>query len=237
MRPEAGRASVIKTVMGDVTGDGIPDKIYITGVKTPNSPFIQNIMLNMQNGKTKQIIQVKPKENAGYGPTLFLGDFTGNGVKDVLLQIDSGGSGAITYNYIYAFPNNQSRLLFDSDVYNEAYQYKVQYENYYMVRVVSEKNRNKYLIDISYRGPEYLNEIYDYHGVLKEPIEGFVDPISVLQPVDFDRDGVYELMVFQHIAGRYHADTLGYIQNVLKWDQKAFRLTQQYVAIMGTEMK
>jgi hypothetical protein len=67
----------------------------------------------------------------------------------------------------------------------------------------------KYLLDISDRGSEYLSEIYYRNGKLKAPISGFVNPLSVLQPVDFDYDRVLELMAFQKIAGRYNAEFAG----------------------------
>jgi hypothetical protein len=93
----------------------------------------------------------------------------------------------------------------------------------------------KYLLDISDRGSEYLSEIYYRNGKLKAPISGFVNPLSVLQPVDFDYDRVLELMAFQKIAGRYNADSLGYIQNILKWDGQRFILDNQMLAISGSQ--
>jgi hypothetical protein len=157
-------------------------------------------------------------------------------VDSILIGIASGGSGGIMYYYIYSFINNIARLLFDFNVYNEQYKYDVAYRDNYRVEVVSRKNRAKYLIDISYKGAGYLNEIYDRNGKLKEPIAGFVNPLSGLYPVDFDSDGVYELLAFQKIAGRYNADSLGYLQNTLKWNNSMFTLNNQYVAIFGAQV-
>ena len=83
--------------------------------------------------------------------------------------------------------------------------------------------------------PDYLNEIYDRNGKLKSPITGFVDPLSGLYPVDFDANGVYELLAYQKIAGRYHADGLGYILNTLRWKNNGFALQEQYLAIYGAQ--
>jgi len=46
---------------------------------------------------------------------------------------------------------------------------------------------------------------------------------------------VYELLAFQKIAGRYNADSLGYIENILKWENNIFALDNQYVAIFGAQ--
>ncbi|MBC7766280.1 MAG: VCBS repeat-containing protein [Hyphomonadaceae bacterium] len=226
---------VVAFARADVTGDKIPDNIYLTGQRTPDSPFIQNITLVVQDGGTGRITSQPLKQNAGYNPTLFLGDFTGNGVADILIRIDSGGSGAFTYDYAYAFVYNLPRLLFDSEAFSEHYTYTITYQNNYKVLVVSDKNKQQYVIDISLKGSQYLNEIYDANGKLKAPISGFVNAISGLYPVDVDSNGVYELMAWQKIAGRYNADAIGYVQNILQWNKNAFGLFQQYVAILGAE--
>lgn len=226
--------SIVSFIRGDVNGDGIPDNVYLIGIKTPDSPFTQNITLVIQDGRTGRFTSVSLSENAGYNPRLFLGDFTGDGIADILISIDSGGSGGTMYHYIYSFINNIAQLLFDFNVYNEQYRYEVTYKDNYKVEVVSIKNNRKYIIDISNRGFEYLNEIYDENGKLKSPISGFVNPLSGLYPVDFDSNNVYELLAYQKIAGRYNADSLGYVLNTLKWKDNMFVLDNQYVAIFGS---
>jgi hypothetical protein len=224
---------IVACVRGDVSGDRIPDNVYLTGVKTPDSPFTQNITLVVQDGRTGRFTSVRLSDNAGYNPRLFLGDFTGDGIADILISIDSGGSGAIMYHYIYSFINNTPQLLFDFNAYNEEYEYEVTYKDNYRVEVISSTNNEMYIIDISNRDAEYLNEIYDENGKLKSPISGFVNPLSGLYPVDFDSNNVYELLAYQKIAGRYNADSLGYVLNTLKWKDNRFVLDNQNVAIFG----
>jgi len=226
--------NVVSFARGDVTGDRVPDNVYLTGVMTPDSPFIQNITLLVQDGRSGAVTRVPLGENAGYNPTLFLGDFTGNGVDDILISIATGGSGGIMYHYIYSFVDNEPKLIFDFDAYNEQYQYEVSYQDHYKVKVVSLINNETYIIDISARGSEYLDEIYDENGKLKSPITGFVNPLSGLYPVDFDYNQQFELLAYQRIAGRYNADSLGYVLNTLAWSGNRFGLQNQYVAIFGS---
>lgn len=225
--------SIVSFVQGDVNGDGIPDNVYLTSIKTSDSPFTQNITLVIQDGRTGRFTNIPLSDNSGYNPKLFLGDFTGDGIDDIFISIDSGGSGAIMYHYIYSFINNTPQLLFDFNSYNEEYNYEVTYKDNYRVEVVSRKNDRNYIIDISTRDDEYLHEIYYENGKLKSPINGFVNPLSTLYPVDFDSNNVYELLAYQKIAGRYNADSLGYVLNTLKWKDKdnMFILDNQYVAI------
>ncbi|MEC2072260.1 VCBS repeat-containing protein [Alkalihalophilus marmarensis] len=230
-----GQPQVVAYAQGDVTGDGVLDQVYLTGIQTPDSPFVQNITLVVQDGNTGYMSSVALSDNTGYDPTLFLGDFSGNGVDDIMISINTGGSGAIMYHYIYSYLDNMAQLMFDFNVYNDEYQYEVTYQDYYKVEVISQKNNLKYMIDISTRDSEYLDEIYDPNGQLINPISGFVNPLSGLYPVDFDSNGVYELLAYQKIAGRYNADGLGYMLNTLGWHGDGFELQNQNVAIWGTE--
>ncbi len=230
-----GNPEIVAFAQGDVNGDKIVDNVYLTGTKTAGSPFIQNITLVIQNGATGAFVNILLKENAGYSPALFLGDFTGDGIDDIMISIATGGSGGTYYQYVYSFVNISARLLFDSDVYNQQYEYDVVYQDNYKVKVTSKSNDTVYLIDIFLREPEYLNEIYNEDGKLKEPVTGWVDPLSGLYPVDFNYDKVYDLLAYQQIAGRYHADSLGYILNTLKWDGRMFILDRQELAIFGSQ--
>ncbi|MBU3209438.1 VCBS repeat-containing protein [Clostridium algidicarnis] len=228
---------IVAYARGDVNGDRIIDNIYLTGIMTSDSPFVQDITLVIQDGMTGGFTSIPLKENTGYSPTIVLRDFTEDGVSDILIGINTGGSGGIMYYYIYSFINNTPKLLFNFDVYNQQYEYQVNYKDNYKVEVISEENNKMYIIDISDKGEEYLNEIYDKDGKLKEPIEGFVNPLSGLYPVDFDSDGVYELLAYQKIAGRYNADSLGYILNTLRWKDNMFVLDNQYLAIFGSDIQ
>lgn len=233
--PNIKISGVVASASGDVNGDKIPDNVYVTGFKESDVSIVQNMTLLIQDGATGAFVSNPLKENMGYDPKLFLGDFTGDGINDILISIPTGGSGGTTYNYVYSFVNNTPHLLFDSDVFNQAYQYEVTYQDHYKVEVLSKINNTRYLIDLSLRESDYLNEIYDENGKLKTPISGWVDPISGLYPMDFEFDQLYDLIAYQQIAGKYHADSLGYIQNRLRWNGYMFTLNYQDFAIFGSQ--
>lgn len=225
--------SIIDFKQGDVNGDRIKDNIYLVGEKATETetPYYKNIRLVIQDGKTNKPYRIVPQENQGYNPTIFLGDFTGDRVDDILINIDSGGSGGYAFYFMYSFLNNIPKELFNSESFYEKYKYDVIYRDNYQVEVKG-PIRN-YTVDIKYKGEEYLSEIYDDNGKLKEPIEGWVNPLGGLYPVDFQRDGIYELYASQWIAGRYNADGIGYMQTSLEWDGTEFVPLFQTLGILG----
>lgn len=220
---------------GDVNGDKVIDNVYLMGNKPfgASSPFADNITLVIQDGRSFTYARIPLKVNSGYNPTLFLGNFTKDRTADILISIDSGGSGGLAFYYLYSFLNNKPRLLFDFEQFNSEYQYYVVYKDNYKVEVTSKKLNKKYTIDIVYKGSNYLSEIYDENGNLIKPVQGAVIPLGGLYPVDFDRDGTYELYAIQRIIGRFNADTLGYMNTILKWDGSTFIPTNQNTAIIG----
>jgi hypothetical protein len=176
------------------------------------------------------------KENQGYDPIVFLGDFTGDKVNDILVSINSGGSGGFSYDYVYSFLDNEPKLLFDSEAFSEKYKYQVNYRDYYKVEVVSQAMKQRYLIDISLKGADYLNEIYNSNGTLKVPLQGEVIPMGNVYPIDWQRDKQYELNVIQRIIGRYNADTLALLNTILKWNGEQFDIDMQFISIWGNDI-
>ncbi|WP_138496215.1 VCBS repeat-containing protein [Paenibacillus pinistramenti] len=219
--------------IADVTGDGRPDTILLTGTKTVDSPFVQNITLTVKDGSTGQVYTIRLPEPAGYNPRLVLADFTGSGYQDILVQIDSGGSGAITYDDVYHYENGKFRHIFNSEHFSQQWKYTVDFLPDYKLRVTALNTNKTYTIDIRGRGKDYLNQIYNPDGTLIKPVQGFVDPVSGLYPVDNDRDGKYSLMAFQGVSGLYHADRYGYMVSLLGWNGRGWTLQDQWFAVEG----
>lgn len=46
-------------------------------------------------------------------------------------------------------------------------------------------------------------------------------------------NGKYDLLAMQQIAGRYYADSLGYVENLIQWTGRTFEIIRQNVAIHG----
>lgn len=86
------KISLLDMKQGDVNGDGIIDNVYLYGDKS-NGIFADNITLIIQDGLSNQSTTVNLQNNAGYSARLFLGDFSKDNVQDILVSIDSGGSG------------------------------------------------------------------------------------------------------------------------------------------------
>lgn len=57
--------SIVSFEQGDVNGDRIPDNVYLTSIKTTDSPFTQNITLVIQDGRTGRFTNIPLSDNSG----------------------------------------------------------------------------------------------------------------------------------------------------------------------------
>ncbi len=204
---------------GDVNGDGVLDTVYLYGqVDGPPGIFADNITLVIQEGRSNKSTVVHFKNNAGYNARLFLGDFNKDSIPDIMVSIDTGGSGGYGIFYIYSFRNNILNELFNVDKYNEKYAFQVNYENFYKVRVESPQLNVLFIIDISNKGSDYLEQYYDANGLLKTPVMGGALALGALYPIiTTNKKSSYDLLALQRIIGSVNVDTLGYIENLLTW--------------------
>lgn len=224
--------------IGDVTGDGILDKISLYGQKeTPSEIFADNITVVIEDGRTHTNYTITPKFNSGYNSSVFLGDFTKTNIDDIKISIDSGGSGGYGFFYIYSFNGNSFKGNFNFDDYNREYKFKVDYADFYKVNVGNVMLDKLFILDISYKGYDYLSQYYFENGKLKKPVQGEVLALSTLLPIVSDEKfNYYDLLAFQRIIGTSNSDTLGYIQNFLSWDKEKFISSKILAAVPGTNL-
>ncbi len=234
----SGNIVLLDMRQGDVTGDGIVDYVYLYGRKNGETEiFADQITLIIQDGRSKRISTINLQHNAGYNAQLFLGDFSNDNVLDILVSIETGGSGGYGIFYIYSLRNNIPHLLFDVEKYNKSYTFKVNYEDFYKVTVGSPSLDLLFTLDISYKGYDYLSELYDENGKIKQPVKGEVLAATAVYPIVTNLKSLsYDLLVLQRIIGTSNADTLGYVENLLTWNGTQFISTSLAVEIFGTKL-
>ena len=223
----------IATARGDLTGDGAPESLVLSGEQSAGSAYWQNIELEITDGRTGRTARVPLAHDGGYDPQLVLGSMTARDRVDALIALETGSSGAVGLYSVVAYQNGAYQTVFDSEQYAKRMRYRVQYLDQYVVRAESENTGMAYFIDLAGKDGDYLAQLYDENGVLRQPQTGFVDPVSLLYPADVNRDGLLELVAWQKISGLYHADALGDFITTLAWNGRAFVPTTQTVGILG----
>ncbi|WMJ86290.1 staygreen family protein [Anaerocolumna sp. MB42-C2] len=211
---------LIDEKIGDVTGDGIPDKICLYGDKSPNSDYISNITIEIRYGKSEMGTEIIT-EVSGYKPALFLGDFTKDNVNDFIFSIinEDGGYEA----FIYSYKEEEFDLIFETYRYNTEYLFWVEYNDLYKVSAANVMLNKIFYLDISYKGYDYLSRYYNEKGELIKPIAGKAGALTALIPfIAGEQEKYFDLLALQPIIGEMDDDILGYIENRMSWNGERF---------------
>ena len=204
---------------GDVNGDGAVDNVLITGVYSDKDRncFQNFINIVIQDGKSKRLTFIP----SGFGikTSIFLGDFDGDRVKDILVGIEysaTGGAGNYSFS-IYSFKNSRLSEIFNSNVH-EKYEIGVDWMDDYKVKVSCPDSERSFLIDIKDK-KESIKYHYDGNKLISEN-NGWADSYCETFPEDLDNDGVYELTGMQYVCYDFHVDRIGMAETTLKWDRR-----------------
>ncbi|SHK39127.1 hypothetical protein [Tepidibacter formicigenes] len=214
------KAYVVDYKLEDVTGDNIKDNVILVGTKTVSDIYCDTLTVVVQDGKTKEYSKATYENFGGYQDKemLFIGDFTGDKVKDVVVSASTGGSGGIVDHMIATFKDNKPSVIF-TDKENAGIDIDGKYIDGYRAEIEFKDLNKKVLLDVSAGKDMYIEQgIYNKEGKLLKEVKPWIDSFSKLEAIDYDGDGTFELRGYQKIAGAYHADTISYVESILKFE-------------------
>lgn len=235
---------LIQEKLGDVNGDGIADRVSLFGDKVGDSDYYYNIDLEVEDGSSKWFMVDQITELNGYKPSIFLGDFTKDHVKDILCLMDRMFSGMNPSKqeayggFMDTMKDNQLETIFSSNRYEAQFSFLVEYEDYYKISIMSlEMNQICYL-DISNQGTNYLSQYYYSNGKLIQPVNGKVMKVVEFRPVVSDESNeFFDLLAVHPVVGEGGNDNLGYIVNQLSWNGEQFISIGMYAITPAIKLK
>ena len=201
----------------DVTGDGKKDLIVIKGQPyEEGTEFLKEIVVEIHTIKNKTFtIEV----DSGFNPRVNFVDLNDDGVKDIFITVDTGGSGGITNHYLYSLRN----LILTDLTVPEPLVVNSQFLDDYKAAITIQETGESYTFNLSNRAADYEKTGLYQNGKLSEPTELMVDSYSVLKPVLIN-DKRYGLRGIQAVSGAYHADGIAIIESVWLYENGKWTL-------------
>ena len=218
---------VLDRKSADVTGDGVADVVFLVGAKEQaEHAYSRETWLVIRDGETEQYATVRPgRLTGGYDGEIFLGDFTGDGLAEILTSLPSGGTGGMVMYSILSYRDHEPTVLFDQERLTRGPQFSVRFRDGFAASVFNREQARTFDLSVGAAKSRYVEAgIYGEDGKLLKKTAGIVNSYSLVQPRDPDGDGVYELVGFQRIWGIYHADTLGIARSVWRWADTEWKL-------------
>lgn len=223
-------AYVLGFEAADVTGDAIEDQVILVGQKLTSKDdiYAENINIVVQDGKSKQYAKATYENFCGYySGELFIGDFTGDKVNDVMALAGTGGSGGIVLHLIATFKDNQPAVIF-SEKDNAGAQFKGKFVDGFKVELENKSLLDKKItLDVRVNEQDYVKlGIYDKDGNLLAESEAIISAFAQLKPIDYNHDGVYELQGIQRVIGIWNADTISHLDSIWGFDDAKWNIQQ-----------
>lgn len=210
---------IIDQKIADVTGDHREDKIFLIGHKiNKEARYTDHLTLLVEDGTSKKLITAELENLGGYQGKLFVGDFSGDGIADVMVSVPTGGSGGMVDHRILTFENGQSSIIFNQEN-NRGIQFDGKFIKDFKAQLTNEEYGIHTTIDLQMKKDLYItSKIYDEDGNVLKEVKPISYPLASLEPVDLDRNGVYELRGIQRVIGAYGADGIGHVYSGWKYE-------------------
>ncbi|TCZ75328.1 hypothetical protein E0485_18250 [Paenibacillus albiflavus] len=204
----------IQMLTADVTGDHGADQIVLYGIKnSPDSPYYEklNVVVVSSNEKKITVTQVPM---GGYNPYMKLCDMNGDGIADILVGAETGGSSGDSDYYLFTVKNNKSvSLPLPQPLTGVGV-----YQDHYLVQITIKETGKVYTLDLSHRKALYDREGIYKNGKLLKPVNVSINAFSKLEPIHAVNETQCSLVGIQRMSGIYNADTIGYIVSLWKWN-------------------
>ncbi|MDF2501286.1 MAG: hypothetical protein K0Q77_2000 [Anaerosporomusa subterranea] len=221
----ANNIYLLAAASDEVTGDSIPDAVLLVGIKTTvEDRFARNIDIIVRDGKSGRFVAAGLSDVSGDESSLFIGDFNGDKVKDVMVTAPSSAS---INHTIAAFPDFVPSILFSSKE-NTGTAFSGRFLDGFQVELVNDDTGRKTRVDITEAKSRYIeNGVYREDGKLLKSITPHAYPYSSLEAVDLNRDGVYELKGIQRIIGIDNTDVVAHIYSYWQYSSNQDWTLQQ----------
>ena len=160
-----------------------------------------------------------------YASKIELCDFDGDDDKEILLQETIGATGGAGQykSTVLDFENGEFKELFlswkgkDGKFFDTGFSIEILKGNKFKIKN-SITNYNE-IFAFKYKTNKYLKSLYDENG---EPVKQqiLVDSFFEFIPNDIDNDGVYEIVCRQYVSLIDHADHIGNVKTIIKYNNK-----------------
>lgn len=221
-------------VAGEVKGvletGGKEATVRLIAQRGKGETFNRAFLLEIAPPEEKPFIVQLPEDVGGFEPKMELRPFTRRGKSEVFLAIQTGGSGGIVRGLVVGVEKKKGKILFDSDTAGLP-EIRGKFLDGYKAAIGVRPGGPFVVLDLEPRKDLYDKDgIYDPHtGRVAKPVDVWGGGYGLMEAVDIDRDGLYELRGIVELSGEYHADRVAQVESALKYEGGEWRVASNRV--------
>lgn len=212
---------VIGQLDSDVTGDGVNDRVLLMGKRIDKAgSYIaeMSIVVTDLDGNNELRTCLPKESDSGYDPVLKAMDFTGDSVPDVFISSSKG------CYVLYSLRGGQAKLLLDTTRKIEPEFTGKLLPGYKAQITICGKSTT---IDLREHKNIYDEKGYYKNGRLVKSMDMRSGPFIQANPVDTDKDGIYEIQTTQDVPGITNCGYIAEIVSILKWENGGWKIASE----------
>lgn len=205
----------------DLDGDNEIEEILLLAGKEINSEEEYSRLADSEivlvREKDKKIIKKINTGNEEICPEkIFIGDFDGDKIKDIMIISDTnanGGLGMHEYN-IYKYDKGIFKDIYKKNKVWDMIDFDGELLDNYKAKFYNRLFNQTIIIKIEGYEDFYIN------GKKTEDADiPAVEAVALVEPVDFDKDGMFELIGYRYVYLGCRAAGLGTIRTIIKYNR------------------
>ncbi|WP_300262397.1 hypothetical protein [Clostridium sp.] len=228
---ENNNEKIIDYKLGDVTGNGINDEVYI--MSCAFTQCITKYYLVIKEGNSEKVLNYELQEN-NYKFEFDLVYFKDKNKKQIFIRSIDECFGGCIKGQVLTYERGGLKEIFNSNEFYEENKISAFYRENYKVEVLNYERNKKYIVDIKENLDYYLDFVYYCDGKVKEGKEK-VNISSVWGCNSYYPMGseVANISIIQKVIGQSDTDNICLIESTLKWQDKSFNIVDQIVILNG----
>lgn len=177
----------------DITGDNGLDEISLVGYKDNKyEEYSSNIFIVVKDSKTLQTVKLNYEEFEGYDAKLYIADFDGDKINDVLAYSKKERNKDITRNYILSFKDFIVKDIFINNIPDNI---NISLLNDYIINVEYNNKQIKSILKEEVKRYYNKEKIYINSRLQSKSKNLYISKIKSLSPIDINMDQDFEFIV------------------------------------------
>lgn len=215
----AGNYVLHQTVYGELTRGSGQYEIRLIGEQPAGANFNRKLFFEIIPPKGKGDTYMIPLQDDidGYDPRMELRNFVTREKNEIFLTVSGADNSFKNKFYVLELDEYENRFIYDSSALKLPV-IKGNFRAGYQIRTLVIDTGQEKFIDLSPRKAQYNGRIYNAkNGALLRQVTAWGGEFISLQPVDRDKDGIYELRGLMVLYGTGPGDPIAQVHSVLKY--------------------